>query len=672
GQVGKLLSPPHQDSRFAELFQDDSYPQQDYYTLIANSGKSLWMEPYRWHVVTMTTYLTPIRDRQNRLIGMTGIDVNISSISKAIDKAVLPGGGHFMVISPQGRILAYPPDPSRAEALDTCAVVPAVKEFWQQFKAHGHNFFQIQQNYWVSQKVQGTDWLMVAVVPRTLLLQPVLIITVGSALGAGIILAIVVFVFVQQLNRRLQPIVEKCQAIITQQQPHLSLPTSEALRFQGDEIQVLTESFHQMTQQLQEALEQTRAFNQALEKFVPKEFLGFLNRKNFVDLRLGDQVQQELSVLFSDIRNFTTMSEVMTPEESFQFINDYFSRMSPAIREHNGFIDKYIGDAIMALFSDKADDAIQAGLSILRRLQTFNQERQKQGLREIEIGIGINTGNLMIGTVGEANRMENTVISDTVNVAARVESLTKIYRVPLLITQQTHQKLSNPEAYAIRILEQVKVRGKSQPITIYEVFDADPPDLKQRKIATQPLFEQAIAHYQLYAFEKAESLFQECLIQNPQDRVLRTYIDRCQQKLFRFKVSALEQSFDFIKDEISEVSATFYETLFRNYPQVRPLFINTDIVVQQQKFARTLELMVENLRRPEAVAQVLRELGVKHIGYGVTAEYYPMIRDALLDTFALHMGDCWTPEVAEAWDDAYGLIQEMMLSDVPMQRSPLS
>jgi PAS domain S-box-containing protein len=266
GQLGKSLPPPYQDSLFSELFKDDNYPKQNYYTLIANNGKNQWMEPYRWYGITMTTYLAPIRDRQNQLIGTTGIDVNVSAMSKALDKAVFSGGGYFTIISQQGHILAYPPNPSKAEALATYADVPELQEYWQEFRVHSNNFFQTQQNYLVWQKVRRTNWFMVAVVPRALVFQPVLFITVGSALGAGLILAIVVFIFVKQLNHRLEPIVEKCHAIITQQHPNILIQTPQEIRSQGDEIQVLTQSFYQMTQQLQDTLGQLQDSFETLER----------------------------------------------------------------------------------------------------------------------------------------------------------------------------------------------------------------------------------------------------------------------------------------------------------------------------------------------------------------------------------------------------------------------
>ncbi|EGK88099.1 adenylate/guanylate cyclase [Microcoleus vaginatus FGP-2] len=238
-----------------------------------------------------------------------------------------------------------------------------------------------------------------------------------------------------------------------------------------------------------------------------------------------------MSVLFSDIRDFTTLSETMTPEDNFRFINSYLSRMEPVINENHGFIDKYIGDAIMALFSGEADHAVKAGIAMLNRLVEYNQHRAKSGYAPIQIGIGINTGYLMLGTVGGPNRMDGTVISDAVNLASRVESLTKNYGVSLLITQETYSRLENPSLYAIRTLDTVKVKGKSELVTVYEVFDADPPEIKAGKLATLELFAEARANYLQGKFAEAAGLFSECWGHNQGDRVAKIYWERCQSAL---------------------------------------------------------------------------------------------------------------------------------------------
>ncbi|MGE5660132.1 MAG: adenylate/guanylate cyclase domain-containing protein, partial [Actinomycetota bacterium] len=269
--------------------------------------------------------------------------------------------------------------------------------------------------------------------------------------------------------------------------------------------------------------------NQAYERFVPNQFLQFLNKSSIVDVQLGDNVQLEMSVLFSDIRDFTTLSEKMTPENNFKFINSYLSCMELAIAENSGFIDKYIGDAIMALFSGEADNAVKAGISMLHRLFEYNQNRANSGLAPIQNGIGINTGILMLGTVGGQNRMDSTVISDAVNLASRVESLTKNYGVSLLITQQTYARLTNLSEYAIRTIDTVKVKGKSEAVTVYEVFNADPPEIKEGKLTTLPLFVEALGLYGEGNCVEAAQLFADCLRLNPGDRVAKIYWKRCQQ-----------------------------------------------------------------------------------------------------------------------------------------------
>ncbi len=266
--------------------------------------------------------------------------------------------------------------------------------------------------------------------------------------------------------------------------------------------------------------------NQAFSRFVPRQFLQLLDKKSLVDIQLGDQVQQEMSVLFSDIRDFTTLSESMTPQENFNFINAYLSRMEPAIVENQGFIDKYIGDAIMALFSGIADDAVKAGITMLQHLAQYNRHRVQSGYVPIKIGIGINTGSLMLGTVGGQHRMDSTVISDTVNLASRLEGLTKYYGASLLISQQTLGRLHHPMQYSLRFIEQVQVKGKSKAVAVFEVFDGDEPDIKEGKLVTKPLFEEGLFLYRQQMLKEAAQRFDDVLSINPKDRVAQVYRSR--------------------------------------------------------------------------------------------------------------------------------------------------
>jgi class 3 adenylate cyclase/PAS domain-containing protein len=284
---------------------------------------------------------------------------------------------------------------------------------------------------------------------------------------------------------------------------------------------------HELNQKLENSLVAEEELTDAYGRFVPHQFLYLLGYESIIDVNLGDQVQEEMSVLFADIRDFTTLSETMTPQENFNFINAYLSRMEPAITRNNGFIDKYIGDAIMALFSDCADDAVKGGISMLNILNEYNQHRLSVGYVPIQIGIGINTGSLMLGTVGGKSRMDSTVISDAVNLASRIEGLTKNYGVPLLISQATFERFRNPADYAIRIVDKVQVKGKSQFVTVYEVFDADPAEVRSAKSENLSIYNEAMLLCDRKEFREAGKLFEECLRTNPIDPVARIYLKRC-------------------------------------------------------------------------------------------------------------------------------------------------
>ncbi|MBS0546800.1 MAG: HAMP domain-containing protein [Proteobacteria bacterium] len=238
-----------------------------------------------------------------------------------------------------------------------------------------------------------------------------------------------------------------------------------------DEIGSLATSFDMMRSAVRKTILDLRQTNLSIERFVPHAFLEMIGKPSIVQVELGDNRRKDMTVLFSDIRNFTTLSEAMTPDENFEFINDYLEKMGPVIRDHDGFIDKYIGDAIMALF-ESADDAVRASLAMMETLERYNAGRVAAGQPPIAIGIGLNTGSLMLGTIGESHRMDGTVISDAVNLAARIESLTKVYKVGVLISQFTRERLAAPDAYRIRPVDEVTVKGKTRPVQLFEVAGA--------------------------------------------------------------------------------------------------------------------------------------------------------------------------------------------------------
>ncbi|MCB1156207.1 MAG: adenylate cyclase [Leptospiraceae bacterium] len=277
-----------------------------------------------------------------------------------------------------------------------------------------------------------------------------------------------------------------------------------------------------------ESIKNKKKLIQSYARFVPEELLRFLNKDIITKVNLGDAVEKKMTVLFSDIRSFTTISELMTPEESFHFINSYLNKIAPCIRKYNGYIDKFIGDGIMALFPLSPKDAIQAAIEMLEELHLFNQERMNKGLEKISIGIGIHTGKQMVGIIGEKERLEGTVISDVVNTSSRLEGLTKAYSCSLIISKDVLEYSKDITELSYRLLDTVKVKGKNQSVKIYEVLNGNSNRIIELKLKTKNDFETGIENYQQKNFEIAVEYFQKVKRLDPKDKASELYLTRCE------------------------------------------------------------------------------------------------------------------------------------------------
>jgi class 3 adenylate cyclase len=299
----------------------------------------------------------------------------------------------------------------------------------------------------------------------------------------------------------------------------------------NDEIGELAEGYNEMSGRIHNYIGNISRLSEAYFRFVPRQFLELLGKKNITDISLGDQVQKEMSVLFTDIRDFTSLSEAMTLKENFDFVNSYLGLMEPIISNNNGFIDKYMGDSIMALFDGNVENALNAAIEMKRTLNDYNQIRVSEGREAIEMGIGIHTGNLMLGVVGGYGKMEGTVISDAVNLASRLEGLTKLYGSSIIISQDTLIKVEDPSAYLFRYLDIVKVKGKQESVYIFEILDGDKENIKVAKNETKRLFAKGVEMYRGKVFSEALVIFGDILQRNPHDKAASLYIRRCNEIL---------------------------------------------------------------------------------------------------------------------------------------------
>ncbi len=273
--------------------------------------------------------------------------------------------------------------------------------------------------------------------------------------------------------------------------------------------------------------EKDRAFVKgAFEKYVSPDVVGSI-LSDPKKLNLGGE-RRELSVLFSDVRGFTNISEKMGAAELAKFMNDYLTPMTEVIQEEKGTIDKYMGDAIMAIFgapigyAEHPTKAVEAGLRMLEKLESLKAGWAAQGLPPIDIGVGVNTGDMSVGNMGSTRIFSYTVMGDSVNLGSRLEGLTKEYGVKFIVSEFTRAKIG--EAFVCRELDRVKVKGKAIPVTIFEVMgrakDERADELRQKG----ERFSSALQKYYAADFEAAQKEFEELQTQDPTSEI---YVERC-------------------------------------------------------------------------------------------------------------------------------------------------
>jgi len=259
--------------------------------------------------------------------------------------------------------------------------------------------------------------------------------------------------------------------------------------------------------------------------------LHLLERRDIAHVNLGEHVAKTMSVMFADLRGFTPLAERLEPRTIIELLNRYFASMEQPILQAGGFVDSFAGDEIKVLFDASADNAVRAGISMWRSLEELNSRSVALGQPELLMGIGVSTGPVVLGTVGGPNRIQCSVIGDTVNLASRLEQLTKVYRGRFLIGGHTFQNLTHAHDFLIRRVDRVAVKGKNAAIDVFEVIDAEAPERRAAKLATRPLLHSAMEQYFGREFEAALALFKQVSREDPEDAVPVLFVERCSRFL---------------------------------------------------------------------------------------------------------------------------------------------
>ncbi len=313
----------------------------------------------------------------------------------------------------------------------------------------------------------------------------------------------------------------------------------EAVEYTAAELKLLTtitlqsataiESAHlyqKGLKEVQDREEAIRKIHDASQKFVPSEFIRSLGRDRITEVSLGDLVEREVTVVFADIRGFTTISETLDPRDNFLFVNAFNNRMGPIVRKHGGFIMQYLGDGFMALFPEGSQGALRASVEMQEVLREYNAERALKNRMPVQVGVGMQNGKLIMGITGDSERLDAAIISDTVNTAARIEGLSKHYGTSILLTQECKDSLTDPDQFDFRYLGRVQLKGKNKPIDLYECIDGDAPDLKEHKLQNLELFNQAMERYFNREFAMAAVTFQQLYKLDERDQPAKLFLNR--------------------------------------------------------------------------------------------------------------------------------------------------
>lgn len=302
--------------------------------------------------------------------------------------------------------------------------------------------------------------------------------------------------------------------------------------YSKDEVGEICAGVNDMANRLEEYFNEKNRNEQFYYKFVPEKFRELLHKEKFTDLTLGDAQSEDLSILFCDIRAFSLNSEMMTAKESFDFVNRIYGKAGPIIRKHNGFIDKYIGDAIMALF-ESADDAVNAGIELYRAIVLNPNAEKDFGIPSVKVGIGIHSGMAQIGIVGEEERMSGTVIANTVNLSSRMESLTKQYGAGMIISKDTLDRMKNPDMLSTRYLGMVQVAGVNEVAALYEVLDCLDEEQKEKREQTKLIFREAVRLFHTGELQQALEILQKLNERDTEDKAPPLYARYIEDKLMR-------------------------------------------------------------------------------------------------------------------------------------------
>ncbi|QEY52059.1 adenylate/guanylate cyclase domain-containing protein [Legionella longbeachae] len=499
-----------------------------WYQEVVRNKKPIWTNTYKFYLFGKkpgVAVAAPIYDKNNNLKGVVAIALTINHLQQFIKELELTKNTMIFVINNNSNIIAFH-DPRIAEnilgkkldpeLLKKLNIPPNILD--EHFYSKIQSYVNGNQKYFFSyqpifNKLGIEPWHILIITPENDVIKPLKNLSKGYILLTVLVLfigAILVRFVSQKISNPIIQLAEESKKITM-----FNLKSKSPLKTIIKEISYLDK-----------ALSTLRSSLTSFQRYVPHSLVKKLVHTGKI-ARVGGQ-NQTISILFSDIKNFTTISESTPPQKLMTYLSDYFQSMTEAVIQHEGTLDKYIGDAVMAIWNAPTKDeehafhACETARVMNLRLKKLNIKHKQEGFPEFNIRIGIHTGEAIVGNVGSEDRLSYTALGDTVNSASRLESINKNYNTQIIVSDATFNQVS--DKFPFRFLDEVAVRGKQESIAIYELITAQNLENLERH---KQEFTQAFSLYQKGLWHKSIEAFIAITPAYPGDQLASIYIERC-------------------------------------------------------------------------------------------------------------------------------------------------
>jgi adenylate cyclase len=491
-----------------------------------------------------TTLSIPIYDQQKKLRGVFGIDIKLIRISQFLSTLKIGNGGQAFIFNKKGHIIAHP-ELTKALSLEAETQKtgvnhsfgkPWLMEAYKQYQAtHNHSFtFNLDGHRYIAAfqpipAFANYGWIIAVVVPEE------------DFIGA-----------LKKTNRRMMAWVMLILCLGVLVTYYLSIRISEPIKSlvaETDKIKMFVfdntmppDSVIQEVHQLSLAIYSMKMNLHSFEKYIPQKLVRQLIQTG-EDSVIGG-TERQITILFSDIQNFTHIAEAMSPENLMIYLCEYLEALSTIITSFGGTIDKYMGDSIMAFWGaplpdeDHCQKACHAAVECQQILNRLNFEWEQQGKTKFVTRIGIHTGKALVGNVGSQERLNYTVLGDSINLANRLEKINKVYGTKIIVSEMVKNVLGPDFTY--RFIDHIRVRGKTQSYYIYELLLSPPAQLAFDLHQYSANFEVGFNAYAQQQWDKAIFAFNQCLEIYPDDTVAPVFMNRCE----KFKKSPTMRDWD--------------------------------------------------------------------------------------------------------------------------------